>query len=104
LSYRILITLNAQKNLEEIVSYLKQESKNRAYAWLKRVQERIQSLQTNPRRCRQVPEYSGDKEIRELLFGAYRIIFEMSSDEIFVLYVYHGARLLKLKKQRRDVD
>lgn len=95
MNYKIIITKNAQDNLEEIVNYIKLDSKSRAQSWLKIVKEKIKSLKSNPRRGRKVPEYEGEKEIREIILGSYRIIYEIDDSQVYVLYVYHGARLLK---------
>jgi len=96
LHYKVFITANAQSNLEEIIDYIKLDSKSRAQAWLKSVKDKIISLRTYPRRGRLVPEYEGEKEIREIIWGSYRIIYEIDADRIYVLYIYHGARLLIL--------
>jgi len=96
LKFKIYITNNAQKNLEEILNYIKLDSQSRARSWLSTIKEKILSLESNPRRGRKVPEYEGDREILEILFGSYRIIYEIERDQIFILFVYHGARLLKL--------
>jgi len=95
LKFKIYITNNAQKNLEEILNYIKLESKSRAQSLLIAIKEKILSLKSNPRRGRKVPEYNGEKEIREIIFGSYRIIYEIERDQIFILFVYHGARLLR---------
>lgn len=95
MKFKIYITNNAQKNLEEILNYIKLESKSRAQSLLIAIKEKILSLKSNPRRGRKVPEYNGEKEIREIIFGSYRIIYEIERDQIFILFVYHGARLLR---------
>jgi plasmid stabilization system protein ParE len=40
-----------------------------------------------------VPEYQ-DPDIREVLEGQYRVIYEVTAKEIQVLAVIHGAQLL----------
>jgi plasmid stabilization system protein ParE len=40
-----------------------------------------------------VPEYQ-DPDIREVLEGQYRVIYEVTTTEIQVLAVIHGAQLL----------
>ena len=37
-------------------------------------------------------------DIREILFGNYRIIYRVKNDLIEILTVYHGARLLDPSK------
>lgn len=76
------------------MNYINLDSKSRAQSWLLAVKEKIFSLKSNPRRGRKVPEYSGKKEIREIIFGSYRIIYEIEKEQIFILFIYHGARLL----------
>jgi plasmid stabilization system protein ParE len=39
-------------------------------------------------------EERGDPTVRELFCGVYRIIYRFRRPAIFVLAVYHGARLL----------
>jgi plasmid stabilization system protein ParE len=41
-----------------------------------------------------VLEERHDPEIREILYGSYRIIYRFHRPTVFVLAVYHGARLL----------
>jgi toxin ParE1/3/4 len=40
-----------------------------------------------------VPEYQ-DPDIREVIEGSYRVIHQVSAEEIQVVAVIHGARLL----------
>ena len=46
-----------------------------------------------PQSGQMVPEYQ-DSDIREVIEGSYRVIYEISADEVRVLAVIHGARLL----------
>ncbi len=47
----------------------------------------------NPFSGRMVPEYQVD-DIRELIEKPYRIIYRVKKDQIDVLAIIHGARLL----------
>ena len=46
-----------------------------------------------------VPEYR-DPDIREVLEGQYRVIYEVTAREIHVLAVIHGTQLLPLEPPR----
>ncbi len=35
-----------------------------------------------------------DPEIREILFGSYRIVYRVKGELVEILTIYHGARLL----------
>lgn len=52
-----------------------------------------------------VPEV-GIEEIRELIYGHYRIIYHLHSKDIFILTVYHSAMQFKRSKliQRNHGD
>jgi plasmid stabilization system protein ParE len=41
-----------------------------------------------------VPEI-GQEDIREIIFGSYRIVYVVSEDEVNILTVFHAARLLR---------
>ena len=53
-------------------------------------------LQEFPKIGRMVPEFS-DENIRELIYGWYRIIYQIRVDDCFVVAIVHGRRdLLRL--------
>ena len=39
-----------------------------------------------------VDGYVGELEIRQLVHGAYRILFTIAKDTVYVLHIRHGAR------------
>ena len=53
-----------------------------------------------PASGRMVPEI-GEKSIREVILGSYRIIYRRRSEAVDVLTVHHGARLLDPKRLRQ---
>jgi toxin ParE1/3/4 len=50
-------------------------------------------LKRHPLSGQVVPELH-DPELREIVFGAFRIVYRIQEERIDVLTVYHGARLL----------
>ena len=50
---------------------------------------------------RVVPEL-GLQDLREILVGSYRVIYRVREDEVHVLTVHHGARLLDATKIMAD--
>ena len=52
----------------------------------------FRSLEKNPLRCPLAPESVFFKEeIRQLVYGQYRILFTVKGDTVYVLRVRHGA-------------
>jgi len=55
------------------------------------IEEKIYSLDQSPTRCPYADEMVfHDYEIRNLIFGEYRILFHIDSLEVQVLHVKHG--------------
>ncbi len=66
-------------------------------AWLSSLMARLETLETNPDRCRMVDESEEiGGEIRELLFGKrrgmYRLLFRIERQTVQLLRVWHTAR------------
>jgi len=40
------------------------------------------------------PRELNNPEIREILFGSYRIVYRVKDELVEILTIYHGARLL----------
>ncbi|MCP5111722.1 MAG: type II toxin-antitoxin system RelE/ParE family toxin, partial [bacterium] len=62
-------------------------------AFADRVLRATDRLVDLPRLGRSVPEF-GIEDIREVIVGSYRVIYRIRDDEVHLLTVHHGARLL----------
>ncbi len=58
-----------------------------------KIARRSEQITDQPLSGRKVPEYQTD-DIRELIEKPYRIIYRIKADQIDVVAVIHGARLL----------
>lgn len=89
---KLIWTDQAIHDLNEIGNYIAENSENYAKLVVKKLFERADLLKTFPRAGRMVPE-KNIEDIRELIEGNYRIIYEIVSvDQINILTVYHSAR------------
>ena len=87
-------------DLKELFDYIAEDSNRYATLTVNRLYNRVQPISENPYMGRIVPEFN-EKPIREILDGHYRIIYKIKSkNQIDILRVYHGARLLKKKNLR----
>lgn len=57
-------------------------------------------LTDHPRSGRVVPEL-GQDFVREVILGNYRTIYRLLNDEVQVLTIHHGARLLDVKSMEQ---
>jgi len=91
--YRVRPTESAIADADEAFHWLHLEAPEAAYTWYEGLFAAFDSLQTNPRRCSRAPEgESQAADIRHLFYGTYRIIFQISSDAVYIVHVRHSAR------------
>jgi toxin ParE1/3/4 len=94
-SYSVQITPAAERDVEEIWTYISEDSQEAAAAFILRLEEQINALEQFPERCALIPENEQlGTPYRHLLYGAYRTIFRISDRTVFILRIIHGARLL----------
>ncbi len=92
---KLIWTDQAIKDLGHIGDYITEGSENYAKLTVKKLFDRSGILKAFPKAGRMVPE-KNDENIRELIEGNYRIIYEIIYvDQINILTVYHSARDLK---------
>ena len=93
---KIIWTKPAVSDLQAIVDYIAKDSKNYAHAFAEKILESVGNLSSFPLIGRFVPEYR-KKEIREILFQSYRIIYRVESQKILIITIIHGSRNLEKK-------
>jgi addiction module RelE/StbE family toxin len=83
-------TDTAQEHLAAIHAYIAQDSPEYATRMVDRLTRRSQQIAGFPLSGRRVPEYDMD-QIREVIEGAYRIIYHIRPDQIDVLAIIHAT-------------
>jgi toxin ParE1/3/4 len=89
-------TAQAADDLEAICLFIARDAPQVAAAFADRVLRATDRLANFPRLGRVVPEL-GIKNIREVVVGGYRVIYRIRQEEVHLLTVHHGARLLDVK-------
>lgn len=87
----------ALARIRETAERIARDRPKAAERWVVKVFDSVRPLTTSPKRGRVVPE-AGREEIRELLFGKYRIIYKLEDDSISILTIRHCRRLFDLKE------
>lgn len=82
--------------VNEIADYIAADNMKAAQAWVDEVFEKVEMLEAFPSSGRIVPELNR-KDIREIIFGNYRIIYQKTTDVISILTVRHFKQRLPLK-------
>jgi addiction module RelE/StbE family toxin len=91
---RIIWSQDAAADLEEICDYIAKDSEYYARVFAQGVINAIERLLLFPESGRVVPEY-GQKDIREIIYQNYRIVYRIKSDAVEIVAITHGARLVE---------
>lgn len=92
---KIIWTREALENIIEIENYISQDNPSKAIEFTDFLIDKCEYLIDNPEIGRIVPELS-DSQIRELIVKNYRIVYLHIDEEIQILTVFEGHRLLPL--------
>ena len=89
---KILWTEPAISDLEAIQDYIARDSELYANDFVASILDETQRLESFPKIGRATPE-AHSPNIRELLYGSYRIIYRIHKEEMIqILTVIHGSR------------
>lgn len=84
----------ALDDLEAIQAYISKDSVFYAKQFIERLFETVNKLKDFPELGRRVPEAEERKDVRELIFQGYRIIYLTQTRNISIITVIHGSRNL----------
>jgi addiction module RelE/StbE family toxin len=90
---RVLWTENAIDHLANIYEYIAFNSPTYARHMIDRITRRTEQIAEHNLSGRKVPEYDSE-DIRELIEKPYRIIYRIKPNQIDIIAVIHGARLI----------
>jgi len=90
---RVHWTENAVDHLAHIYEYIAFNSPTYARRMIDRITRRSEQIAEHAYSGRKVPEYDAE-DIREVIEKPYRIIYRIKPDQIDVVAVIHGARLM----------
>jgi addiction module RelE/StbE family toxin len=95
--YDVDLTQNAETDLNEIISYIAKENPRTALEILKRLQDKIETLDHFPFRGGYVPELlkKNIKEYRQLIESPWRIIYKVEKETVQVLTIVDSRRNLQ---------
>lgn len=82
----------ALEDMEGIRDYIANDSTFYAQQFIERVFDVAKNLEKFPELGRIVPEVEETKNVRELIFQGYRIIYLHQPDHVYIVAVMHGSR------------
>ena len=95
--YQVNLSQQAQNDLEQIFYYIADDSINDAANFILQLEEKVYSLELFPDRQPLIPEneFFGT-DYRHLIYKKYRIVYRIAGRSVFILRIFHGAKLLNL--------
>ena len=88
---KIIWAPSALNDIDFIAEYIARDSVDQAALFVSRVIEMTDQLEKFPQSGRVIPEIK-NKDCRELIYGAYRIMYRIIKREIWIIGVVHGSR------------
>lgn len=102
--YRVEPTDKALVDAGEAYFWISEQSEGAALRWYEGLLKAFRSLEKNPLRCPLAPESAFfEEEIRQLIYGKYRVLFTVEGETVFVLRVRHGAREYLKSEEDEDI-
>lgn len=84
----------ALRDLHAIRRFIARDNPVAARRWVSRIQDRARAAASAPQAGRVVPEFDR-ADVREVFLRSYRIVYRVLDDELHVLTVFEGHRLLR---------
>ena len=95
--FKVNLTQLAQRDLEQIYSYIAADSIKNAMNFVLELEKKIYSLDTFPERQPLIAENEFfATDYRHLIYKKYRVIYRISEKTVFILRVIRGAMLLEI--------
>jgi plasmid stabilization system protein ParE len=82
----------ALRDLERIGDFIAEDDPGAANRLVSRLWQRAVVLKSHPRLGRVVPELC-DQDLREIIDGNYRIVYQLADHEILIVTVFEGHRM-----------
>lgn len=86
-------TPQALEDVASIRDFIARDAPGYANVVVDRIFESVERLQDYPQSGRVVPEFE-QPDLREIILGVYRIVYQVGEQHVAILTVYHSARLL----------
>jgi toxin ParE1/3/4 len=100
---RIRWSEQARQDLKSIAAYIAKDNPSASRRWIARLRQRAKTVLPFPYAGRRVPELDQD-DIREVLLGNYRIVYQIYPSTIEIVTVFEGHRLLHRPQPESDED
>lgn len=105
MEYRIELSLRAERDIEEAFAYIHSDAPLNAVKWRRGLEAKLELLASMPTIFGAAPENrDSSKEVKQLVYGRYRILYSLEADVVFVLSIRHGARQFMKRDEIDEIE
>ena len=91
--YEVIVSPDVEAELNAAYEWIAREAPGIAIDWYEGAIDAMESLRRFPLRCGRAPEArSFGRDVRQLTYKGYRILFVVAARRIYVLHIVHAAR------------
>lgn len=90
-SYRLRWSAQAERNADDVAGEIAKRDPGAAGKWIDGLVEHVENAATIPLAGRVVPELNR-QDVRETVFGRYRVVYRVDGDQVVVVTVFAGER------------
>jgi len=91
-------TRHAENRVYDIAAYIALDSIMEAEKWVDNIFNYVQRLEIFPESGRNIPELPERKDLRELVFNNYRIIYRTEKTNTYILTVRNYKQILPINE------
>ena len=91
-------TDQAENRVYDVASYIALDSVAEAEKWIDNIFDYVKRLENFPESGRYVPELTIRKDLRELVFKNYRIIYRIEKSTVYILTVRNYKQILPINE------
>lgn len=88
---RLIWSPEARQDLANIYHYIKYDNRKAAKAVTDRLRKIVIGIPEQPWMGRKIPDHERD-DLREVIHEHYRIVYELTDSDIYVLQIFHAAQ------------
>ncbi|MEZ6145171.1 MAG: type II toxin-antitoxin system RelE/ParE family toxin [Planctomycetaceae bacterium] len=87
------------------MAYIHQDAPANALRWRRQLYEKLKILRSERVSFALAPENEFARcEVRQFLFGRYRVLYTIREQEVYILTVRHGSRLFMTEEEIDRID
>jgi len=94
MDYKVGWTARAYADVDQIAAYIAEDSPYHAQMVVEKIMEVSRSLSHFPKRRRVAPDLE-DPNVHDIPIYSYRLFYEVQGDQVTILGVVHGSRLME---------